>query len=278
MEVIEGIADLKRERRHLKEPVGFVPTMGYLHEGHMSLVRRAKKENSTAIVSIFVNPTQFGPKEDLDKYPRDVPRDLEMLEKAGAEIVFTPMAQEIYPEGFCTWVDVEKVTENLEGAHRPGHFRGVATVVAKLFNLVEPTRAYFGQKDAQQVVVIKRMVGDLNMGTSIVVCPTIREWDGLAMSSRNSYLSIQERRAAPVLYRSLLLGRKLWEQGERNPDDIRKEMAGLIEKEPLASVSYISVADPETLAEIDTIKGKALVSLAVNIGKTRLIDNITLGE
>ncbi|MEW6033989.1 MAG: pantoate--beta-alanine ligase [Chloroflexota bacterium] len=276
MKVVETIAELKKERRRLKEPVGFIPTMGYLHEGHLSLVRRAREEDSSVVVSIFVNPTQFGPREDLARYPRDLPRDLEMLRGVGTDLVFVPSAEEMYPAAFSTWVDVEKVTEGLEGARRPGHFRGVATVVAKLFNLVQPARAYFGAKDAQQVAVIKRMVADLDMGLGVVVCPTLREPDGLAMSSRNVYLNQEERKAATVLYRSLMLAQELWQRGERNAERIRREMSALIQREPLASISYVSVADPETLRELDDIRGKALVSLAVKVGSTRLIDNITL--
>jgi pantoate--beta-alanine ligase len=273
---ISTIDELRRERRRLESPVGFVPTMGYLHEGHLSLVRLARKANASVVVSIFVNPTQFGPKEDLATYPRDVPRDLALLEQEGTYIAFVPTAEEMYPEGFSTWVEVGTVTERLEGAYRPGHFRGVATVVAKLFNLVEPDRAYFGQKDAQQVLVIRKMVADLNMNVEVVVCPTVREPDGLAMSSRNSYLGPDEREAAPVLYRSLMLARRLWQEGERDARCIRREMARLLQREPLAGVDYVSVAHPETLAELDIIEERALVSLAVRIGKTRLIDNIIL--
>ncbi len=278
MEVVESVADLRRERHHLKEPVGFVPTMGALHEGHVSLVRRARKENASVAASIFVNPAQFGPQEDLAKYPRDIPRDLDMLGKEGVELVFVPTPKVVYPEGFSTWVDVEKITERLEGAVRPGHFRGVATVVTKLFNLVQPERAYFGEKDAQQLAVIKKMAADLNMNVEIVPCPTIREWDGLARSSRNVFLSQDERRAATVLIKALRLAENVVKQGERNADTIRSEMTALIKKEPLAEIGYVSIADPETLAELDTIKGKALASLAVKIGGTRLIDNIVLGQ
>jgi len=276
MEVADTVADFKRERRHLKSPVGFVPTMGYLHQGHISLVKRAKEENASVVVSVFVNPTQFGPKEDLARYPRDLPRDLEMLQGAGTDVVFTPSASQVYPPGFCTWVDVEGISSRLEGAERPGHFRGVATVVSKLFNIVEADNAYFGQKDAQQLAVIKRMVSDLNMNVTIVPCLTIRDWDKVAMSSRNVYLSEQERRAAPVLYRSLMLAQELRKNGERSAQRIKDEMAALMRKEPLANVAYVSIADPETLEELDTVKGKALVSLAVRFGGTRLIDNITL--
>ncbi|MBI4303107.1 MAG: pantoate--beta-alanine ligase [Chloroflexi bacterium] len=276
MKVIETIAEMKRVRRELAGPVGFVPTMGYLHEGHLTLVREAKKENPSVVVSIFVNPTQFGPKEDFQTYPRDIPKDLAMLEKEKTDIVFMPPVAEMYPPRYSTWVDVEKVTERLEGAVRPGHFRGVATVVAKLFNIVEPAKAYFGQKDAQQVVVIKKMVADLNMNLEIVVVPTVREADGLAMSSRNTYLQPDERRAATVLYQSLKLAEQLWVEGETNAEHIRRAMTELIKKQPLARIDYVSIADAETLEELDRIKPPALVSLVVKIGKPRLLDNVVL--
>jgi pantoate--beta-alanine ligase len=277
MRVQHSIVEMRKARRKLRGSVGFVPTMGYLHEGHLELARRARAENRNVIVSIFVNPAQFGPKEDYAAYPRDTERDLALLKKEGVNIVFMPGAEDMYPPKYCTWVDLEKVTERLEGAIRPGHFRGVATVVAKLFNIVEPTRAYFGQKDAQQVVVIQKMVADLNMNLEVVVVPTVREPDGLAMSSRNVYLSPQERKAATVIYKSLSLAQKLWWKGERNADVIRKKMTALIQSEPRASrIDYVSIADAETLEELDSIERKAVVSLAVKIGKPRLIDNIIL--
>jgi len=276
MKVIETIAEVKEARHELKGSVGFVPTMGYLHEGHLSLVKRARAENDTATASIFVNPTQFGPKEDFESYPRDTERDLALLEKEKTDIVFMPSAAEIYPPRFNSWVEVEDITGRLEGASRPGHFRGVTTVVAKLFNIVEPTRAYFGQKDAQQLAVIKKMVKDLNMDLEIVACPTVREPDGLAMSSRNTYLNPEERKAATVLYQSLNLAKEMWLKGEKNADKIRREMTGLIRRQPLAHIDYVSIADNETLEELEEIKTPALVSLAVKIGKPRLIDNIVL--
>jgi len=276
MKVIETIDDMKRQRRELTEPVGFVPTMGYLHEGHLALVRQARAENPSVVVSIFVNPTQFGPHEDFNTYPRDPQRDLAILQKEKTDIVFMPSATEMYPPQFNSWVEVQKVTQRLEGASRPGHFRGVATVVAKLFNIIQPTRAYFGQKDAQQAIVIKRMVADLNMNLEIIIVPTVREPDGLAMSSRNTYLNPQERRAAVVLYQALSLAQKLWSQGERNAEKLRQEMLKLIQKQPLAQVDYVSIASAETLDELDRVKPPALVSLAVKIGKTRLIDNVVL--
>jgi pantoate--beta-alanine ligase len=276
MKIVDTIAEMKQLRQHIAGPVGFVPTMGYLHDGHLFLVKQAKAENPTVAVSIFVNPAQFGPKEDFSRYPRDIPRDLAMLEKAGTDIVFMPPVAEMYPPGFNSWVDVEKVTERLEGASRPGHFRGVTTVVAKLFNIVQPTRAYFGQKDAQQALVIRKIVADLNMNLEVITLPTVREPDGLAMSSRNTYLNPEERKAAVVLYRSLTLAQQLYARGERDAEKIRQEMLALIKKEPLATVDYVSIADAETLDELDTISPPALVSMAVKIGKTRLIDNVEL--
>jgi len=250
--------------------------MGYLHEGHLALVKHARAENAIVVVSIFVNPTQFGPSEDLGTYPRDLDRDLKLLEKEKTDIVFVPFEEEIYPSEFSTWVDVEKVAERLEGASRPGHFKGVATVVAKLFNIVQPTKAYFGQKDAQQAIVIKRMVADLNMMVEIVVVPTVRESDGLAMSSRNTYLSPKERQAATVLFRALSLARQLWQGGEKDADKIRQQMTSLIQGEPLAQIDYVSIADGDTLEELDVIDRLALASLAVRVGRTRLIDNMIL--
>ena len=278
MKVLETIAEMKQFRRQLPEPVGFVPTMGYLHEGHLALVRRARAENPWVVVSIFVNPTQFGPQEDFNKYPRDFQRDLAMLEKENTDIVFMPSVAEMYPSQFNSWVEVSEVTERLEGASRPGHFRGVTTVVAKLFNIVQPNKAYFGQKDAQQAIVIKKMVADLNMNIEIVTVPTVREPDGLAMSSRNTYLNPQQRQVATVLYQALTLAQQLYAKGERNAEPIRQQMIALIQKQPLATIDYVSIADPETLDELDMVKTPALVSLAVKIGSTRLIDNIIVGR
>ncbi len=276
MKVIKTIAEMKQLRKNLAEPVGFVPTMGYLHEGHLSLVRQARADNPSVVVSIFVNPTQFGPHEDFERYPRDTQRDLALLEKERTDIVFMPSAAEMYPAGFNTWVEVSKITQRLEGACRPGHFRGVTTVVAKLFNIVQPARAYFGQKDAQQAIVIRRMVADLNMNLEIITLPTVREPDGLAMSSRNTYLNPEERRAAAVLYQALSTVKRLYFQGERNAAYLRQHMTTIIHKQPQASIDYVSIANHETLEELDTVTPPALVSLAVRIGKTRLIDNIVL--
>ncbi len=280
MQVVSTVAEMRALRASVPSgrSVGFVPTMGYLHEGHMSLVRMARARDDLTAVSIFVNPTQFGPHEDFNRYPRDLERDLSMLREAGVDWVFAPTVQEMYPPGYSTYVEVEKVTERLEGAARLGHFRGVATVVAKLFNIVQPHRAYFGQKDAQQVVVIRRMVQDLNFPIEIVVGDTVREPDGLAMSSRNVYLNPQERQAATVLYRALMAARELWDAGERRGTPLREAMSRVLASEPLARPDYVSVAHPDTLQELDDSGSarRALASLAVRIGNTRLIDNVPL--
>lgn len=276
MKVVETIAELKEMRGKLPGPVGFVPTMGYLHEGHLFLVRQAKTENASVVVSIFVNPTQFGPKEDFGHYPRDPQRDLTLLDREGTDLVFMPSGDEMYPPGFNSWVEVSGVTQRLEGASRPGHFRGVATVVAKLFNIVQPDRAYFGQKDAQQLIVIQKMAADLNMALEVVAGPTVREADGLAMSSRNTYLNPEERKQAIVLYQALKLAQSLYAGGEKNAEVIRRQMTELIKKQPLAHIDYISIADAGTLEELEELRPPALVSMAVRIGKTRLIDNVMI--
>ena len=277
MQVARSVAEMKRLRRECAGSVGLVPTMGYLHKGHLELARRARSENAVAVATIFVNPTQFGPKEDFKAYPRDLDHDLAMLEKAGAGIVFVPEDGEMYPAGYETWLEVRGITAKLEGKSRPTHFQGVTTVCNKLFNITEPHRAYFGQKDAQQAIVIQKMVADLNMNLEIVVCPTIRESDGLAMSSRNTYLIKEERVSAVVLYKSLCLAKDMYNSGERDAAVIRQAMRDLISGEPAAKIDYISIADAATLDEADIIVGKALVSLAVRLGKPRLIDNIFLG-
>jgi len=274
MQIARTIAEMKALRMKSLGSVGFVPTMGYLHDGHLALIKQARAENSVVVASIFVNPTQFGPTEDFKTYPRNTERDLALLEKERTDIVFMPSAEEMYPERFGSWVEVEKVTDRLEGSCRPGHFKGMATVVAKLFNIVEPTCAYFGQKDAQQALVIKKIAADLNMNLEVIVTPTVRESDGLAMSSRNVYLNPQERQAAAVLFKALTLAQNLWEKGDRNAERIRQEMTSLISKEPLAKIEYVSIADTETLEELTKINKPALASLAVRIGKTRLIDNV----
>ena len=276
MKIVRSLPDLKAARRLMQGSVGFVPTMGYLHEGHLSLVRRARAENNYTAVSIFVNPTQFLPNEDFKTYPRDEARDLALLEKEAADLVFLPEVRDMYLDGHGTFVNVEGLSSVLEGARRPGHFRGVATVVAKLFNLVEPTRAYFGQKDAQQVLMIKKMVADLNMNLEIIVCPTIREENGLAMSSRNVYLTPEERGNACIIPQALSAARELLLAGERNGDRLRRRMREIIETVPGVQIDYVSVADPETLAELERVTRAALASLAVNFGHIRLIDNVIL--
>jgi len=276
MKVVETVAELKKLREKLPGPVGFVPTMGYLHEGHLVLVRQARAENASVAVSIFVNPTQFGPKEDFKQYPRDPKRDLALLGGEGTDVVFMPPVDEVYPPGFNSWVEVGKIAEKLEGASRPGHFRGVATVVARLFDLVKPDRAYFGQKDAQQLIVIRKMAADLDMSLEVVAVPTVREPDGLAMSSRNTYLNPEERKQAAVLYQALTLAQRLYSDGEKDAEVIRRKMTALIQKQPLADIDYISIAGAETLEELDELNPPALVSMAVRIGKTRLIDNIVV--
>ncbi|MBF8281536.1 MAG: pantoate--beta-alanine ligase [Anaerolineales bacterium] len=276
MKILSSLSDLRAVRASLPGSFGLVPTMGALHDGHLSLVRRAKAECAHVGVSIFVNPTQFGPGEDLSKYPRDLDRDLKLLAQLGVDVVWTPAPEVIYPPGFQTWVTVEQVSAPLEGKHRPGHFRGVATVVAKLLNAFTPDKAYFGQKDAQQVVVIKQMVRDLNFPLEIVVCPIVREPDGLAMSSRNVYLNPEERKAATVLYCALSAAKAKYDAGERDAEMLRAAMSSTIAAEPLAREEYVSAADPDTLAELERIDKGVLLSMAVRLGKTRLIDNFLL--
>ncbi len=283
MRKVSPLDELRKIRLSLDGTFGFVPTMGFLHEGHLSLIRRARDECKHVVVSIFVNPTQFGPKEDLAKYPRDLGKDFQLISSletpsAASEIVvWTPSAGMMYPTGYQTWVEVEAMTRPLEGAMRPGHFRGVTTVVAKLFNAVQPHKAYFGQKDAQQAAVIRQMARDLNFPIEIVVCPTTREPDGLAMSSRNVYLDAEQRKAATVLFRSLSAAKELYEAGERDAEKVRGKMKEVLAGEPLAEPQYVSCADYDTLEELTEIKGKALLSMAVFIGKTRLIDNFVIG-
>lgn len=276
MQIIKTFAEMKQLREKLVEPIGLVPTMGALHEGHIALVRRSKAECRTTITYIFLNPAQFLPGEDLKAYPHAPDQDAKMLEAVTNDILFIPSEKEVYPPGFNTWVDVRGVTERLEGASRPGHFRGVVTVLTKFFNIVMPNKAYFGQKDAQQVIVVKKIVADLNMNLEIVVVPTVREPDGLAMSSRNVYLNNQEREAATVLYGSLRMAQDMFSKGEKDAERIRQTMIALIRKEPLAQIDYVSIADPETLEELSAARSCALVSLAVKVGKTRLIDNLIL--
>ena len=275
MRTVSTFHDLSTTRFSLSGTVGLVPTMGYLHEGHLSLIRRAREDCDHVFVSIFVNPTQFGPKEDLSKYPRDLERDFRLIEPY-TDVVWTPSVEDMYPQRYQTWVEVEALTKVLEGAMRSGHFKGVTTVVAKLFNGVQPHKAYFGQKDAQQVAVIHQMVRDLNFPIEIVVCPTSREADGLAMSSRNVYLDPKQRKAATVLYHSLSAAKAAYESGERDAEKLRQIMKDVLAGEPLAEPQYVSCADYDTLEELSEIKGKALLSMAVFFGKTRLIDNVVI--
>lgn len=281
MIVTDDIEHVRRVRASWElAQVGFVPTMGYLHEGHLSLVRKARSDTSFVAVSIFVNPAQFAPTEDLSRYPRDLERDLALLASESVDLVFTPSDASMYPPGFQTYVNVGAVAEGLEGGRRAGHFQGVATVVTKLLNIVQPTHVYFGQKDAQQAAVLRRMVIDLNFSLRFVVCPTVREPDGLAMSSRNKYLEGANRSGGTALYRALSAARGLWEAGERDPDRLREAMSDVLAAEPLARVDYVSAADPMTLRELPggLPTSSALLSMAVYFGTTRLIDNLVLEE
>lgn len=273
VEKIKVLKEMLHAAKKAGKTVGFVPTMGYFHEGHLSLMRRAKAENDLVVVSLFVNPIQFGQKEDYRSYPRDLPRDRSLAETAGADLLFVPEVEEIYPKGFQSFVEVTVVSQGLCGASRPQHFRGVATVVMKLFNIVEPDRAYFGEKDAQQLRVIKRMVADLNLNLVVVGCPIVREQDGLAMSSRNVYLNPEERQAALVLYQALMKGKELIEGGERGFSKVQEELQDLIKKEPQASLDYLEIRESQDLTPVDTMSGEIIIALAVKIGKTRLIDN-----
>lgn len=279
MKIVTTVAEVRKQVeawRREGATIGFVPTMGYLHEGHGSLITRAK-ENDKVVVSIFVNPMQFGPKEDLASYPRDLQKDSAFCESLGADLIFHPEPEEMYHKDFCSYVDMSVLTEELCGLSRPVHFRGVCTVVNKLFNIVKPDRAYFGQKDAQQLAVIRRMAEDLNMDIEIVGCPIVREEDGLAKSSRNTYLSKEERKAALVLSRAVKLGQKMAEDGEKSCAVILDAMKAEIEAEPLAKIDYVKAVDGLTMQPVDTIEGETLVAMAVYIGKTRLIDNFITG-
>ncbi len=279
MQIIDDPSVIQRRCKSLRrqgKTIGFVPTMGAFHEGHISLMRRARADNDVVVVSIFVNPIQFGRGEDFDSYPRDLPDDLAQTERVGVDLVFAPSAEAIYPKGFQTHVDVTGLTEGLCGVSRPGHFRGVTTVVAKLFNLVRPHRAYFGQKDYQQSVVVRRLVADLNFDLDVVVLPTVRETDGLAMSSRNVRLTSQQRQAASILYRSLCRAEERVNAGERSAKAIIEEVRAMIEAEPLARIEYVALCHPDTLQPLDRIDGPALLALAVRVGETRLIDNVLI--
>jgi pantoate--beta-alanine ligase len=277
MRLIDKISDMKaiiRSNKTMGKTIGFVPTMGYLHEGHLSLASRSVQDNDFTVMSIFVNPTQFGPNEDFEKYPRDLERDLTFAESVGVDVVFAPTVEEMYPDGYKTYVNVEDITEVLCGRSRPGHFRGVTTVVNKLFNIVEPQKAYFGQKDAQQVIVLKKMVRDLNMNLEVITCPIIRESDGLAMSSRNVYLNSDERKAAVILSKSLFEAEELIKQGETSRKKVVEYIESAIGKEKLAAIDYIEVVSADNLEMMEQLKGNILIALAVRFGKTRLIDNV----
>lgn len=276
MEVINKIEEMKKKSEEFKkegQKIGFVPTMGYLHEGHLALVRKAKELSDKVVVSIFVNPLQFGPREDFKEYPRDLERDFTLLEKEGVDVVFVPDEEEMYPKDFQTYVEVTKLTERLCGAFRPGHFKGVTTVVLKLFNIVKPDIAIFGEKDYQQLLVIKQMVKDLNLDVEIVPCPTVREPDGLAMSSRNIYLSPKERESALSLYKALNLAEKMVKDGEKDPEKIKKSMIEFINMHPYIIVQYIEIVDPQTLEPVEVIDKPVLCAIAAFVGKARLIDN-----
>lgn len=279
MQVLTTVREMQEYSDRVKsqgKTIGLVPTMGFLHEGHLSLVRKAKSVTDIVVVSIFVNPTQFGPGEDFHKYPRAMERDIDVCLKEGVDVIFAPTTEEMYPSPYLTYVNVEGITDRLCGRSRPGHFRGVATVVTKLFNIVAPDKAFFGWKDAQQLIVIKQMVKDLNMRVKVVGLPTVRETDGLAMSSRNKYLSPEERQSATCLYRALLHAKELIEKGERDVGKIVDAMRGIVEKEPLAEIDYIEISDADSLEEISRIKGNVLIALAVKFGNARLIDNMVV--
>ena len=280
MKIATTIAEVRAQVREWKQQgltVGLVPTMGYLHEGHASLVKTSVQQCDRTVASVFLNPTQFGPGEDLETYPRDFERDCALLTECGCDMVFHPEVSEMYPDGFATFVEVQsEMPRQLCGKTRPIHFRGVCTVVSKLFNIVTPDKAFFGQKDAQQLAIIRRMVLDLSMGIEIVGCPIIREADGLAKSSRNTYLSAEERKAALVLSRAVKLGRELVRNGEKNADAIVNAMRALIEQEPLARIDYVSAVDGLTMLPVHEINGGELIAMAVYIGKTRLIDNFSV--
>ncbi|QIB27990.1 pantoate--beta-alanine ligase [Caloranaerobacter azorensis] len=277
MKIIKSIEEMKSiisDEKSKGKSIGLVPTMGYLHDGHLSLMKRARKENDVVVASIFVNPKQFGQGEDYEVYPRDIERDSKLADSVGVDYIFAPEVKEMYPEGYNTYVEVLGVTDKLCGASRPGHFRGVTTVVTKLFNIVTPDRAYFGQKDAQQVYVVRQMVRDLNMDVNIISCPIVREHDGLAMSSRNTYLSEEERRQALVLSKSLFWAEDMINKGERDAKTLIKGIKSMINEMPLADIDYVEIIDYDTFREVEKLKGNILIALAVRIGKTRLIDNI----
>ncbi len=280
MKIIDNIKTIKKQIKRLKKEgktIGFVPTMGYLHDGHLSLIRQSKKETDITVVSIFVNPAQFAPSEDLDKYPRDLKRDCSLLEQEGVDILFFPDSKEIYPEGYDTYVFVENLSKPLCGKTRPTHFRGVTTIVLKLFNIVSPDRAFFGQKDAQQAIIIKRMILDLNLDLNLRVLPIVREKDGLAMSSRNKYLKEEERKQAVGLFKSLTKGKEVFDSGIKDVKTIKEEVLKVFKEFPLLKLDYLEVVDMNSLKKIDKVEKKALMAIAAFLGKTRLIDNVILG-
>ena len=279
MRIVETSAEMAALCRTVQRPLGLVPTMGALHDGHLSLARQARADSETMAASIFVNPSQFGPNEDFATYPRSFERDLQLLEENGADLVFAPPPDEVYPAGFDTWIDPGAVAQGMEGAARPGHFRGVATVVAKLFTITRPDRAYFGQKDGQQVAVIRKLNDDLNLGVDVVVMPTIREPDGLALSSRNAYLTPEERETAPTVYRALCAAEDVWRRGERDAGKIQRAANNILGREALIdAVDYVSVVDAETMQLVRTVPAgrRVMIAIAVRVGSVRLIDNVVL--
>ena len=279
MKILRSIDHMRRQGRRLQRQnrtIGFVPTMGAFHEGHLSLMRLAKRQCDSVVVSIFVNPIQFGPNEDFNRYPRNTKEDFKKAGEVGVDFLFLPTARQIYPLHYKTWVQVKELENVLEGTTRPGHFTGVATIVLKLFNIVKPDKAYFGLKDIQQMIIIRQMVRDLNLGIQLVPAPTIREEDGLAMSSRNQYLSLTERRFASILWKTLCTGKKMIQEGIRNSSKVRSAMMKQLSEEPKAQLDYLTISEPKTLKEVKTIKKSVLLALAVRIGRTRLIDNITV--
>lgn len=281
MQVITTCAEMTALCREAPRPLGLVPTMGALHEGHLSLTRQARTDNATMAASIFVNPTQFGANEDFTTYPRTFERDLELLAAQGTDLVFAPLPDEVYPEGFDTWIEPGAVAEGMEGAARPVHFRGVATVVAKLFTITRPDRAYFGQKDGQQVAVIRKMNADLNLGVEVVTMPTIREPDGLALSSRNAYLTPEQRAAAPVVYRALQAAESLWQSGERDANRLQAAALSILQSEPqVSAVDYVGVVDADTMAALESLADRrpAMIATAARLGSVRLIDNVEIGR
>lgn len=278
MKIIDTISEFRKTSENVLRPMGLVPTMGFLHEGHQALIRLSKEENKTSTVSIFVNPTQFGPEEDFGDYPRDMEADLKLLESEGVDLVFAPRVDEIYPSGFSTYVEVGEIAKSLEGKHRPTHFRGVATVVCKLLNVCRPDRAYFGQKDAQQCAVIKRLNQDLALGVEVVIVPTVRDSDGLALSSRNIYLKQHERGAALLLSQGLFVAREIFKSGVRSAEVLISAACEVMESSPLISIDYIHLTDTDTLEEVNSVSGDALLSAAIRLGEVRLIDNLILTD